>query len=713
MKIYSMTATFGKLENQTLTLQPGLNVIHAPNEWGKSTWCSFLAVMLYGLDTRAKTTKTALADKERYAPWSGAAMAGRMDLNWKGRDITIERWTKGRTPMGEFKAYETETGLPVPELKAATCGELLLGVERSVFMRAGFLRLSDLPVTQDETLRRRLNALVTTGDESSDGDLLRQKLKDLKNKCRYNRSGLLPQAEAQRAELENKISELLSLQNHSEKITVRQQELEAHIAALENHKQALEYAAAEENIHRVAAAKDAAILAARRAEELEEAGKNLPAPEEIRQKISRLQLLQEQQLAAQMDAQMLPQPPQLPNAPTCFYGLNAEQAAQQVNTDVAEFHRHTAAPKRMFPWWIIGLIAVVVGVALALAQLPVPGLPFILGGAVLFVIYQRVSSAAKKSEAERNAKAEAIRSRYSGGSPEDWLAMARVYGEQQRAYEAALEVYGKQRQEVEQRLVQCGAAISRETNGASLSASIDSCRALLRQWDELADAQRERQRTQNYAENLQAVAKPVTKPAVEDRLTFTEAETARLLSDARFEQKQLQLRFGQYQGKMDALGSPQALQLELERVESRITRLTDTYNALDRALNALEDATSELQRRFAPRIAKEAQRIFAHLTGGRYERLTLSQDLSVNAGAKEEPVLRGAMWRSEGTVDQLYLALRLAVAKELTPDAPMVLDDALVRFDDTRHAAAMELLRQEAEDKQIILFTCQERELKA
>ena len=155
------------------------------------------------------------------------------------------------------------------------------------------------------------------------------------------------------------------------------------------------------------------------------------------------------------------------------------------------------------------------------------------------------------------------------------------------------------------------------------------------------------------------------------------------------------------------------MQLELERVESRITRLTDTYNALDRALNALEDATSELQRRFAPRIAKEAQRIFAHLTGGRYERLTLSQDLSVNAGAKEEPVLRSAMWRSEGTVDQLYLALRLAVAKELTPDAPMVLDDALVRFDDTRHAAAMELLRQEAEDKQIILFTCQERELKA
>ena len=180
MKIYSMTATFGKLENQTLELQPGLNIIHAPNEWGKSTWCAFLAVMLYGLDTREKTTKNVLAVKERYAPWSGTPMAGRMDLYWNGRDITIERWTKGRTPMGEFRAYETESGLEVLELTGANCGQTLLGVEKSVFLRAGYLRLADLPVTEDEPLRRRLNALVTTGDDSGEADLLAQKLKDLK-----------------------------------------------------------------------------------------------------------------------------------------------------------------------------------------------------------------------------------------------------------------------------------------------------------------------------------------------------------------------------------------------------------------------------------------------------------------------------------------------------------------------------------------------------
>ena len=182
MKILSMTATFGKLEHQTLTLEPGLNIIEAPNEWGKSTWCAFLVAMLYGMDTRAKSTKTVLADKERYQPWSGSPMAGRMDLIWNDRKITIERRTKGRTVFGEFRAYETDSGLDVPELTAANCGQVLLGVEKNVFTRAGFLRLSDLPVTQDETLRRRLNALVTTGDESGASQALAQKLRDLKNR---------------------------------------------------------------------------------------------------------------------------------------------------------------------------------------------------------------------------------------------------------------------------------------------------------------------------------------------------------------------------------------------------------------------------------------------------------------------------------------------------------------------------------------------------
>ena len=139
-------------------------------------------------------------------------------------------------------------------------------------------------------------------------------------------------------------------------------------------------------------------------------------------------------------------------------------------------------------------------------------------------------------------------------------------------------------------------------------------------------------------------------------------------------------------------------------------RVSLTARFLEYAQTALADAAAELQRRFAPKISARAQALFSRLTEGKYDRFSLSEDLSVNAGAAGENVLRTAQWRSDGTADQLYLALRLAVAGELTPDAPLILDDALVRFDDRRLKTALDILREEAENKQVILFTCQTRE---
>ena len=212
MKIISMTATFGKLDNETLHLQEGLNVLTAPNEWGKSTWCAFLCAMLYGIDTRERSKADQLADKEKYMPWSGKPMEGTLRLLHEGRDITIQRRTRGRVPMGEFLAWETQTGLTVRELNGDNCGQTLLGVEKSVFLRTGFLRFTDLPVKADDALRRRLNALVTTGDESGSADRLGQKLKELKNRCRHNQTGLIPECQAEIRDAQQKLWEVQDLQ---------------------------------------------------------------------------------------------------------------------------------------------------------------------------------------------------------------------------------------------------------------------------------------------------------------------------------------------------------------------------------------------------------------------------------------------------------------------------------------------------------------------
>ena len=87
MTILRMRASFGCLQNAELTLAPGLNVLTLPNESGKSTWAQFLLAMFYGVDTTERAKAGSIPAKTKYKPWSGAPMAGEIELDWEGRII--------------------------------------------------------------------------------------------------------------------------------------------------------------------------------------------------------------------------------------------------------------------------------------------------------------------------------------------------------------------------------------------------------------------------------------------------------------------------------------------------------------------------------------------------------------------------------------------------------------------------------------------------
>ena len=165
MYIKKLAASFGRLERAELSLRPGLNVIEAPNEGGKSTWTAFLQVMFYGLNTRDRSPN---ADKRRYQPWSGSAMNGAMDLSLPQGEVTITRRTaRANSPMGAFSAVYTGTASPVDFLTAAGCGETLLGVPQDVYERSAYIRQSGLAVDQSAALERRIASLITTGEEDT------------------------------------------------------------------------------------------------------------------------------------------------------------------------------------------------------------------------------------------------------------------------------------------------------------------------------------------------------------------------------------------------------------------------------------------------------------------------------------------------------------------------------------------------------------------
>lgn len=715
MRILSMTATFGKLSHKTLTLEPGMNIIEAPNEWGKSTWCAFIVAMLYGIDTREKTTKTALAEKERYAPWSGAPMEGRMDICWNGRNITIERRTKGRLIFGDFRAYETDSGLDVPELTASNCGLALLGVERSVFARAGFLKMSDLPLTQDDALRRRLNALVTTGDESGAGDKLAQKLKDLKNKCRFNRTGLLPQAEAERDGLEEKLREVQDLTAQTQRLRERQQELERRIGLLENHKQTLAYNKSREQSRRVEEIMFARNIAKEKLDSLIAVCAELPSQEEASRAYAELQKLNTESMSLQMEQQMLPGAPEALQVPGRYEGLSGEEAIARAGEDqkeLAGLEAKKTKQKRIrgIAW---ALIALGFGI---LAAVFVPMLQaFQMVGFAAAAVLELAGFAMLLVAGSGKAisqKQQLLMERYASMDSGLWAQDAQDYAQRQQAYEKALADHRQLCAQLQQRRDGLNAQVQLLTQGQPFGEVLDKWKAVQEKWQELADARRDYQRVEEQLQAIQSMTGQMEPPKMPDEMTCSLSETEAYLSSAVLEQKQNQLKLGNLQGQMESLGREELLRSHLKTVKSRIERLEETYQALELAQTALSKATGALQRRFAPRISKRAQELFEKMTGGRYQKVSLSEDLSLNVCSVEEDTLRSSQWRSDGTVDQLYLALRLAVAEELTPDAPLILDDAMVRFDESRLAVALNILRETAENKQVILFTCQEREKK-
>ncbi len=701
MIIHSMTATFGKLEHETLRFTPGLNVITAGNEWGKSTWCAFLTAMLYGVDSRAKTTKTNLADKDHYAPWSGEPMSGRMELNWQGREITIERAARGRQIFGEFRAFETETGLEIPELTGENCGQMLLGVEKSVFVRTAFLRLQDLPVGDDEQLRRRLNNLVTTGDESGSAEQLERGLKELKNRIRYNRTGRLPQLEEEQKQLERELAELQQLEESAGKLRSRIDEADAHRAALENHLAALHYEAAREDARKVDSARQLRDDAMSAWEMAQEECSNLPNRDTAVEMIGEIDRLRETRQAMEAQLQALEEPEPVKQSLAAFQNLEGEEACNQAGEDA----RHYAfLTKRRWLLTALGALLILGGAIWGVWQ-TIAGAVCASLGVVLLVCDWLLSRLRRKEAAE-------LLKLYQQENPEDWERLARDYAGTLRRDRQARREYRSQRQSLEGQLRDLNESIRQSTQGRGLDECREDWEYVISAWERRTEAERDYRVAQDYLQTLRSMARTVECPGLPDTMTASEPETHRMLEQCREERGRLENLLGQYQGRIAALDSRDEIRKNLTEIRERMKKLERTYDALTLAQMTLSEAKAQLQRRFAPGISARTQALMGKLTGGRYDRVQLGEDLTLRAGAQREDILRDVLWRSEGTVDQLYFALRLAVAEELAPQAPLVLDDALVRFDDRRLKNALEVLKEQALHRQVILFSCQDREEK-
>ncbi len=167
------------------------------------------------------------------------------------------------------------------------------------------------------------------------------------------------------------------------------------------------------------------------------------------------------------------------------------------------------------------------------------------------------------------------------------------------------------------------------------------------------------------------------------------------------------------QGRMNTLGNIDDYYAKLDwLVDQRVERQRE-YDALTVAMEALSAANDYLRQRFSPALNQRAGELFARLTGGRYADLRLTRSFDATTTPVGEMLPRSSLSLSQGTVAQLYLAVRLAICQLTVEEGepfPLVLDETLVDFDDERMDLALTLLKEMGNQWQILLFTCHQRE---
>ncbi len=714
MWIKKLYATFGKLDEKTLSLAPGLNIITGSNESGKSTWGAFIRAMLFGVSTREKSKAGYLADKEKFRPWNGRAMYGRMELSKNGEDIVIERTSGKGGVFSKEDAKFVATDLPVET------GEALVGVSKNVFERTAFIGQARLAIDKDSDMEKRILSIASSGDESVSASEVLERLEKKQREIRSVRStGILPRIEQEESLLSERLS---TFEETEERIKREAETLEASKKAAEKNERAIKIKAAEETKKQrefsEKAREELSELRSRYKESEALPGKELLSDYEAKKaQLSEFSLeakglkveyerkqLEYEKLAADL------------RGITAFSGMDLPAAEETVKSDIERLGSY--CKKKISPILIaLPIVSAFLAIAFAiLNNIPVFAVCAVLTASAVLLVYVKY----KKSKLDELEK-EKIRARYGSldiseitALLEKFRALNEMFVSANKALENVSAQYERKVSERNLRESDIKSLLIRAGyNIADISAAEESFRkdvaAKERIIREYNDAEIRVETIEKTAGESQAAV--VYSP--DEIPTESKDELLRYAEELRIRIKNSELNLAALKERASGFDREEA-QKRLCEIQAQKEKLDEEYSAYTLAMATIKEADAEMKNRFSPEIEKRASEIFGEITDGSFEIVRIKNsdfELDVAAKAASEP--RNELYLSQGTMDELYLSLRLALCEKIVsepPAPPIVLDDALVNFDEARMKKTLDYLKELAKKRQIILFTCHFRE---
>ncbi len=755
---------FGKHKNLHLDFADGFTLFYGANECGKTTLMEFIKMMFYG--NVGKSSEIEKNPRKKYRPWNSDIMAGSITFSGKGKNYRLEREFKASNSADKITLIDLDTNEIVALSGKGDIGENFFTLTSGAFERSIFI--SEPTFTQkndaaDGEINSKLSVLALSNEDDASFEAVLSILKTSKEELlsKSGKIGKLDKAVARLNELENRIKAALEKEKTAEKIKdqIAQKEEELNIAAKESARlfELLKNADKIKKRHfleRYIEAENARLslkktLTLSSGEMINE--QFFSAADAMQDKISDIS---SKLSAVEAETQRLEKEiSELSVQDTDISDVTAENLRQQLDqTDrsIVELKNKTDSLKNIVenPKTIgkIRLLPIILGTILTLfGSFSIPLIPYhvLSASAAVFGILLLLFGILFKKKLQlqdpcrtkelMEASEELSRLLDSKNSILETISSAEKRQEdallRRTANEALLKDKSQRLSDLRSQARQLSATLSDLqaefilfvnklapcSNPDEAPDILKIAKTKLTEYEGILQSLSVISANANCNSLEEATEKLAGYPSDDDiNLNGEDLENIKEQFKAASDhsgkiRSELAALKTQLIAETDGFESVEVLYRQKRELEKQISDYKAYCDSADLAILALNEAFGELRKNYSGTLDARTAEIFAALTDSKYDKVAVSKNFTITYATEEAFGTKEAGTLSAGTADQLFLALRLAVAELMTETGeslPVFMDDPLANFDDRRAFSALSFLKEYAKNKQVVMFTC-------
>lgn len=685
MKIKNIKVNaYGNIENKDINLEEGINIIHGANESGKSTLLNYIISIFYGI-SRNKDGK-ALSDYEKYKPWNSNEFSGRISYKLEnGEKYEIFRdFNKKNPKIYNDKLEDISDRFETDKKDGSKFFIEQMGIDKQMY-------LSTVVSTQEEVrlneknqnmLIQKIANLAGTGEDNVSYKKALIKLQEkIRDEIGTNKTSQKPIniIEKEIVEINNKIVETEKYRNRKYEIDAEKEQILFELKELEQQKQILQEL--------------------QNSMKSEEETKNRL---EIREKnrkdnIAKINELKNQKNTINAESERVQSAKNHLQDIIKGHKENIEKLNSEIEK-IANEKEETQEKEKPSISFII--ITVVLAIALICSIILIKNyiVSGILGVAIIanIVFYvinknkQKVNKAKlrEKINQEKQYKREKLENQKQ-------QIIANV-----NTTEKELEKQEEEEKQVNSELSMLkGQIILLEKNNEKITEEIEQDNKAIKE---------------ESNKNKQQIIEKYKDKNINDLLYINNyqnyiSKIEETINNNRIRIKGLEIEYNTIVPQLDEMV---VLEEKREADKEKLAELREKESIINIAIENLMDAYEEMKTTITPKFTKNLSESIQKISSNKYNKVTINDEngmiIENNRGEYVE-----AIKLSTGTIDQLYLALRLSMIDELSKEnLPIILDESFAYSDNNRLKNMLQYLTSDLNNHQTIIFTCTDREQK-